>query len=160
MNKQEIEHKLEQARKDERAINDNIIKLLEQLAEAEKPKLRHGDFGIEDGKFPTVILQENQFGDLSNLRSIREGHSCSSSNKTRPEYHHSYTIFGNIFDLMKDWGEGLEHFTLDVNHYSINPVDFAHAPIHIAGNWHTEAEAYKFWCDFGQMLMTLKRKQS
>ena len=49
MNKQELEHKLEQARKDRLAADltfeNEIISLEKQLAEAEKPKLGHGDYG-------------------------------------------------------------------------------------------------------------------
>ena len=54
MDKKEIEHKLEQARKDKEVANNvidcQIETLQAQLAEAEKPKLRHGDYGTnKDG---------------------------------------------------------------------------------------------------------------
>lgn len=63
----------------------------------------------------------------------------------------------DIFDLLK--GEDLDWFQLDVHEYKLAPTHSSN-PIMIAGTWHTEAEAYKFWCDFGQLIMTRKRKQA
>ena len=148
MNKEEIEAKLHNYKERLKDIAKAIEELRDQVAKVEKPKLRHGDFGYCDEPcYPCIVLND---GKLATAFRV-----IDDDEPDRPT-----VIFGNIFDLMKGWDKDFEEFTLDVNHYSINPSDFAHAPVHIAGNWHTEAEAYKFWCDFGQMLMTLKRKKN
>ena len=70
MEKTELEHKLEQAIKDRMGINDNIEWLKAQLAEAEKPKLRHGDVIEWVGKDCTnkgVIVIQNRDCDGEDL---------------------------------------------------------------------------------------------
>ncbi len=149
MTKQElIAHLQEQKKIIEREI---VFWQTQPDAEAEKPKLRHGDFGIE-------VVEGTSYQRLITNPANETGLNISNEYGEIPPGHKITTVFGNIFDLLK--GKDLTHFKLDVHHYSVNTVDFPHAPIHIAGNWHTEAEAYKFWCDFGQMLMTHKKKQS
>jgi hypothetical protein len=158
MNKQEIENKLEQAIKDRQGINDNILWLKEQLAEAEKPELRHGDCGLvwDEGEKekPSRFVVTNHKGNL---------HWCRHSGLPSliPLFHltdYKYTILGNIFDLLNEWSEDLERFEFDVHEYEIRPYVQSYAPIKVAGNWHTLAEAEEIWHKLGQMIATLKRK--
>lgn len=133
-------------------LTGDIALLLQQI-EAKKPKRRHGDFGFDN----------NSFGRLS-LKGIRNqmfsaGSGCCYD-QDRGDKQHPKLIFGNIFDLLKEWSEDLEHFEFDVHKCEINTVEFAHAPIHIAGNWHTLAEAEEIWHNLGRVIATLKRKQS
>ena len=152
MNREELEAKLKNYEERLKDIAKAIEELRDQVAKVEKPKLRHGDFGY-DGTGSCLVAKRN------NILEWYGSKSGAGEEATIKDFGR-IAVFGNIFDLMKGWDKDFEEFTLDVNHYSINPSDFTHAPVHIAGNWHTEAEAYKFWCDFGQMLMTLKRKKN
>jgi len=135
MNKQELEHKLEQARKDRLAADltfeNEIISLEKQLAEAEKPKLRHGDYGyfFNDGS-PRIVINSGVYD---------KHNKCG-----RIEDKHFYNILGNIFDELQAL-KPLEEFEMDVHTYGINrDKGWAHAPIHIAGNNHTLAELSAF----------------
>ena len=163
MNKQEIEEQIKQASAEREAITDKLIELKQQLfdillAEPEKPKLRHGDFGLEENNSPTIILRETQYGDPSDLRSIREGHSCQSSNRTKPEYCHIYLILGNIFDLLKEWSEDLEEFTYAGVHFRMKgrvlEISIHDEMMTITG-LESQMEA---WTKFGRLIATLKRK--
>jgi len=144
MKKYEIEEKI-------RLHEIRIVELQAELAE--KPKLGHGDFGV-DKRGELRVAMNDWTNNLSSVGSASFAIDAEYGRNALPEI-----IFGNIFKMMEGWGEELTHFKLDVHEYKIDTREFAHAPVHIAGNWHTEAEAYKFWCDFGQMLMSLKRKQ-
>lgn len=150
MNKEEIERELVRARAAETTIKNNIIELLEQLVEAEKTKRRHGDFGFE-GIYERLTLK----GFQGQMFSAGSG-CCYDQNKH--DSHHPQIIFGNIFDLLKEWSDDLEYFEFDVHHCKIDLSNFAHAPIYIAGNWHTLSEAERIWRKLGQMIATLKRR--
>lgn len=154
MTKQEMQKRICCLEGDCKNLGTEISILKAELAEAEKPKLGHGDFGIGHGAFGRLTLKR------LNGKMFSAGSGCCYD-PDRGDKDHPRIIFGNIFNLMKDWGKNLTEFELDVHKYFIDEhAGMSHAPIHIAGNWHTEAEAYKFWCDFGQMLMTKKRKQT
>jgi len=157
MNKEEIEQGLVRARVAETTIKNNIIKLLEQLVESEKPKLRQGDFGVTTrdscDKFNKFIVIKTPKGELE--PQYQDGLTDGSSYAKK--HFEEYIIFGNIFGLMK---KDLWYFKFDVHEYKINTKEFPHAPIHIAGNWHTLAEAEEIWRKLGQMIMTLKRKEN
>ncbi len=74
-----------------------------------------------------------------------------------------YTITGNLKDIFADLkrnSEDLKDFNLDVHRYYFNFTNLSHAPIHIAGNWHTMDEAIKFHQDFGQLLAYAKRQKA
>lgn len=134
MEKQEIEHKLEQAFVDKDAIGDHIIKLQKELREAEKPELRHGDFGYS-GKHPRIVL---------NNKKLATGFYIIDDNESdRPT-----VIYGNIIDLIKEWGEDLEEFDVGGRHFKIYPND-PDSFLQIEEIWHK----------LGQLIFTLKRKQ-
>ena len=74
-------------------LDTQLLDLQAQLAESdEKPKLRHGDYGYEDGKHPTVLFRKDGKG---NLKSVRESFGVNAFNDTPL---HDYNILGNIFD--------------------------------------------------------------
>jgi hypothetical protein len=74
--------------------------------EAEKPKLRHGDFGI-DKQGNLKVAMNDWSNRLSSVGSASFAIDAEYGQATLPE-----VIFGNIFDLMKDWGEDLEEFNV------------------------------------------------
>ena len=79
MNKQELEHKLEQARKDRLAADltfeNEIISLEKQLAEAAKPKPRHLNYGLTKSGKPCAIVQsQNGCGKMGPLRNVSESY--------------------------------------------------------------------------------------
>ncbi len=155
MNKQElIAHFQEQKR-----IAESEIAFWQAQPDdkSEKPKLRHGDFGTNKDNSSFVATEGYlPVKKLEPYYENAESDGCDYA-KSNPN---DYTIFGNIFDLMKDWGEDLTHFKFDVHEYKIDTREFAHAPIHIAGNWHTLVEAEEIWRKLGQMIMTKKRKEA
>lgn len=123
---------------------------------AEKPKLRHGDFGYKGG-CPRIYCGEGfnyiMYGKSGDPKSVLDRNSID-------------LIFGNVFDLMKGWGEkpkksfhsksGREGIgiTIDVDNKEIwlgNTGD---------SDWYSYEQAYEIWCELGKRLMTLKRKEN
>lgn len=155
MNKEEIQAKLHNYEERLNDVAGEIERLREQLAEAEKPKHRHGDFGFDDTSRPCLVIQK-ETGSKYELAVASS--SYTYGNDSGAAYVPVITI-GNIFDLLKKWSKDLEYFEFDVHHCEINTIEFPHAPIHIAGNWHTLAEAEEIWHKLGQMIATLKRKE-
>lgn len=166
MNKEQIQKELTRARAAETTIKNNIIELLEQLVEAEKPKLRHGDFGIEDGKNPTMIVKEynNWSGDLSSLCESFSVPQCNNDPKE-----HGYIIFGNIFDLLKEWSEDLEEWDTDQTASGMK-IDGERIKIYFCTGVDCTKEndyydcnlsgAEEIWRALGREIATLKKKQS
>ncbi len=146
MTKQElIAHFQEQKKIIEREI---VFWLAQPDAEAEKPKRRHGDFGYSDKPiYPRIVLNDNKLATAY--------HVIDDNKSDRPT-----VIFGNIFDLLKEWSEDLEYFEFDIHRCEINTMEFPHAPIHFAGNWHTLSEIEEIRDKTSRVIATLKRKQS
>lgn len=155
MNKQETKRRLNCLEADCKNLGTEISILKATLAEPEKLKLEHGDFGIN--KSDLLWLAVRTMTDEVKVEVFWYNSACPSGLDNNDFIS---SRLGNIFDLMKDWGEDLTHFELDVHKYKIDTRDFAHSPIHIAGNWHTLAEAEEIWRKLGQMIMTLKRKEN
>jgi hypothetical protein len=106
MNKEEIEHKLAQARKDRDDIAESVCQLEDMLAEAEKskPKLRHGDYGY-CGK-PNIYNM--YFVDGRPVRPF--GISDNGGQEFIDEPIHEFKAVGNIFDDLKALSEPLEEY--------------------------------------------------
>lgn len=159
MNKQEIEHKLEQAQKDMMGIKDNILWLKEQLVEAEKPKLGHGDFGINKEGARRIRVFKNAMPDRGASDDYSPYGICSDTD---------FLPFGNIFELMKDWGVDLEQWDSEKGRedesitMSIKNCPGNRMWLGTCGNsdWYKIEVIEEIWRKLGQMLMTLKRKQS
>jgi len=149
MIKEEIEHKLEQAQKDMMGIKDNILWLKEQLAEAEKLKPRHGNFGFgtTTDKWPILTLESFDGKMFSAGRLSCEIIGGETQNHPNP-------VFGNIFDLLKEWRENLERTSIDGF-----VLEICGDRIVIGGRRFLLGQAEEFWHKLGQLIMTLKRKQ-
>ena len=96
MNKQELEHKLEQARNDRELAtaeaNKEVDRLKKLLAEAEKPKLEHGDFGFDESIFPS--------GKPADSRVFLSGHSWGCVGNDHCDKTPLKFVFGNIFEIL------------------------------------------------------------
>ncbi|KKL02317.1 hypothetical protein LCGC14_2626560 [marine sediment metagenome] len=119
MNKQELEHKLEQAIKDRATIckgfTEEIGNLQARLAEADKPKpkpkLRHGACGISasnDNK-PFVIIKDN---DDKKRSYYEEGGlmGCDGSSYLKENLQNYTILIPNIFTDLEAISEPLESF--------------------------------------------------
>ena len=152
MDKAEIEHKLEQAKADKFEINKQVQILEAQLREAEKPKLRHGDFGYSGStEFPRLVLDKNRLA-----HSFRVFESTPHDEPT--------VILGNIFDLLKEWSEDLGEFKIDQTKGGGGNIkiciDSRFIDFWVAGKICTTklSEAEEIWHKLGQLIATLKRK--
>ena len=154
MTKQEIQAKLHNYEERLKDVAGEIERLREQLAEAEKPKLRHGDFGINKANNARIVLFH--YGDSDSGKRDDFGPIGIHSNT-------AIEPLGNIFDLLKEWREDLEEFekkvagngTLKMSlsekrlEFSMPQLQYATANL---------AEAEEIWHKLGQMIATLKRK--
>ncbi len=162
MDKQEIEHKLEQTIKNRATIckgfTEEIGNLQEQLAEAEKPKLRHGDFGVEKCKectYPRLITNP---ASVTGLTVSNEYGEIPPGNKIT-------TVFGNIFDLLKEWSEDLEKFEVAGDCGVLNGAITSNnkdlwLKISSGSTVFTLEQIEEIWHKLGREIATLKRKQS
>lgn len=157
MNKQEeLENRLAQALVSERVLHAQVVESLEhqlvQLAEAEKPKLRHGDWWwkgekrleariflkeIKDEKRDCVALPDCL---LTTIGSTYEGQP----------------IEGNIFTDLKALGKPLESFETDAHKYYIKRLGFTRVCIFMAGNWHTIEEVEEHSLKLRRLTATYK----
>jgi hypothetical protein len=159
MDRKEIEIRIDVHKKTIEIAEERITDLQSQLTESE-PNLRHGVCAIAKhngyiiGK-PFVVIEQSSlsgspksfYGDMGGTDNVDE----------RIEDY--VVLIPNIFDELKAMSESLEEFKFDVHQYRINKGEgWAHAPVHIAGNNHTLAEAEAFHRNIGRMLYTLKLK--
>lgn len=163
MNKQETKRRLNCLEADCKNLNTEIGILKAELAEAEKPKLQHGDFGTnKDGDLRLVLAKTT--GTLTLAGCCKIG-SCF---ETVEEIRKEGIIFGNIFDLMKGWGKPFERFGLkkqndDEFYFHIESTGRKEVAFKLnnQGNWFyaNEAELEEIWRELGHALMELKRKE-
>lgn len=152
MNKEEFEQKLEQLDSMVTELKPMVAQaeklkdeLKAQLAEAEKPK--HGDYGISSSGSARIVLRHE-----SQLVTAGNG----SVHPYEVKYYYPNPVLGNIFTDLKAITEPLEKFKTDVHTYQINIRDFPHAPIGMAGNWHTIPEAEEHHRKLGRLIHTAK----
>ena len=122
MNKQELEHKLEQARKDRLAADltfeNEIISLEKQLAEAAKPKPRHLNYGLTKSGKPCAIVQsQNGCGKMGPLRNVSESYVYECELTT--DVWDIDTNLGNLADDLQAL-KPLEEFEMGGNSVRIN----------------------------------------
>jgi len=139
---------LSQAIKNLQAFRDKIVS---QLAEAEPPKLEHGDYGhYGDGGFWWAW---NRNGILE-LFGIQSG-----SGEPAQDSHPNLIRDGNAVADLKAMTEPLEEFEFDVMECHINKGEgWAGAVIHIAGTNFTIPEAEEIHLNLGRLLYTRKMK--
>ena len=163
MTKQElIAHFQEQKKIIEREI---VFWQAQPDAEAEKPKLRHGDFGIWNGPKDDEGWNTQEFIHLLSGGKLRPADNIEYYAKQTSE-ERNYIILGNIFDLLKEWSEDFERFdipksTCNGGSLTIN-IRGGYIEFWVADEICTTifSEAYEAWCKLGHALMFLKRKQS
>ncbi len=163
MTKQElIAHFQEQKKIIEREI---VFWQAQPDAEAEKPKIGHGDFGITNAGHYRIFLSK-----------CVEGFDWSKPVGGHQEYSEigvigdeNFTFLGNIFDLLKEWSEDLkEAYAEDeasgikiegenIEIYFCTGADCAKKDDYCR---YKLSEAEEIWHKLGQMIATLKRKQS
>ena len=106
MNKEETQKEI-QVHERIREITEeklNTLNLqLRDLREAEKPKLRHGDFGINEAGSSRIALFQNGTTAAGKNLGLRDDY-CPTGIVNDSDI----TIFGNIFDLLKEWSEDFE----------------------------------------------------
>lgn len=122
--------------------------------EAEKPELRHGDFGISKAGLPWLAVQT--MTDRVKVE-VFWWDSADPSHLSNNDFVDSR--FGNIFDLMKDWGEDLEEFTYAGVHFEMKGrvLEISiHDELMTITGLESQIEA---WRNLGQMIMTLKRNK-
>ena len=154
MDKKEIQNKLEQAKVDKFEINKQVQVLEQKLREAEKPKLRHGDFGLDYAKNPCIRIR------LPGKTTIAVADKDRTYGNDVGVVAIPKIIIGNIFDLLKEWSEDLEVWERPTGH---NKFVFKICGCTI--DFHTNSycsfnlpEAEEIWHKLGQMIATLKRK--
>lgn len=162
MDKKEMQKRICCLEGDCKNLKTEIGILKAELAEAEKPKLKHGDFGISFNTFGRLTLKG------LNGKMFSAGLGCCYD-PDRGDKDHPKVIFGNIFKMMDGWGKDLTEFktgcttddrleyylkaTLENNgDYRIGTQDNT---IIISAN---QVEIY--WRKLGRMIMTRKRKQT
>lgn len=160
MNKQELIAHFQEQKK---IIEEEIAFWQAQPdAEAEKPKYRHGDFGIE-GRYPRLIINP---ANKTGLCMSNEYGEISPGNKIT-------TIFGNIFDLLSGDFNGYEAVVMDsadggdkiLIEHSSRSKDKIFIGSKLRGQRQlgihlSESELQGFWIALGKALFGLKRKQS
>ena len=111
----EAQVKLEQANTDCDAMELNrtnvsteIAELKAKLAEEQKPKLRHGDYGL-DCMGSRSVIAINQGGRL--VKSMANGYTdCYNAVCIQ---NHRYPVLGNIFDDLKAIQEDVTEFEIE-----------------------------------------------
>lgn len=74
-------------------LKAEISALEKQLAEAEKPKLRHGDYGVDYSGYPGLEVRLHSNGELKEASGLGVHDNIGSSAGGRPD-----NLYGNIFD--------------------------------------------------------------
>ena len=104
MTKKEIEHRIKKYELVRECAEENLNELniqLRDLCEAEKLKLRHGDFGY-DGGFPRLTLMSSN----EELFTAGQYHCGEVGGSSK----HPEIILGNVFALLKEWSEPFEEW--------------------------------------------------
>ena len=166
MSKEEIQNKIDSISADRDALErtrnklaGDIALLLRQLAEVEKPKLRHGDFGYRKDGAPRVALSNVCGGKVD--RRVGCGSIFSIS-----EFRGEMSVLGNIFDLLKEWSEDLIDFKAICNRHNREfyaQIEDNEITLQTGGDkgewcWATLAEAEEIWHKLGRVIATLKRR--
>ena len=132
----------------EKSIDEHkaaVAKAEGDLEKLSKPELRHGDYWYSNPGDPRLFIGGEVYG-ISGSRGMR-GRELE-------------IITGNLVDDLKRNKVDLTGFSFDVHtcHFDLSGK-MAHAPVHIAGNWHTLDEAIEIHQKLGQMISTIQRRK-
>jgi hypothetical protein len=155
MNKtEELKQKLEQAKKDKESIQENIDWLEKKLAEAEKPKLRHGDWWMK-GDSLHIYMKEHHGRDFVAIGDCILT-KIGSSYGGEP-------ILGNIIDDLKRNAEDLEKFDVYGGgtrlFIRLQDNDIVFDIGGFTSTMHKINKATEIHQKLGQLIATAKRKQ-
>ncbi len=158
MNKPELEAKLHNYEERLKDIAKAIKETRDQLSELEKPKLRHGDFGINEEGNPRITLFHHGSDGGKREDSCLFG-MCIDSD---------YPILGNIFDLLKEWSADLAEVKVgccdDKLEYHLKATLESNGNFRIGTQTDTIVisvkQTEKYWLYLGRMLATQKRKEN
>lgn len=107
MDKKEKEQEIEFYQKISKLANSSIAKLQSQLAEAEKPKLRHWDYGYTDDGYARIVMEDREKDHLaqSGHLGMPEGGCYNKMSEDN--------VTGNLADDLKALAEPLEDFEIE-----------------------------------------------
>ena len=161
MNKKEMTKRLRHLEGENKNLGTEIKIALDILADLdEKPKLRHGDFGINDIGFPRLILlsKDEEMLDAGKLYcdAVDGGYAHPLPDP----------ILGNIFDLLKEWSEpfeeweskpAYEHAIQIIIETKFNGIFFGNSGNGATFNLENITE---IWHKLGHAIAELKRKEN
>jgi len=149
MNRKQFEAKKAIIDKHRGLIDALMADIEKEFAEAEKPKLRDGDYFVDkDGVLPNIFLDGERYW--------LEG---SGKVRVRESRFDDDIKMGNLKDDLAQLQEDVEKFTTDVHLYSIDSKQYPAVPIYMAGNHHSVAEVEEHILNLRKMLATYKRRQ-
>jgi len=146
MNEEEIEIRISVHERTMEITKERIADLKAQLAEAEPPKPEHGDYGVnneDQGRLATRLYDNAEPRKYNSHGLIGDGDK-------------DITWLGNIFKDLEAIRKPLKQFNTDVHTYAYNFKDFPHAPIYIAGTWHTIPEAEEHILKLRRLVVSAK----
>ncbi len=117
----------------------------ELQAALEKPNLRDGDYGNSPAGWWVRAGEKVYYG----------GSEQDEASGLSDSYFIDQGVQGNISDYLNP--EPLEEFETDVHKYYFDILQM-HAPIYMAGNWHTIKEAEEHHKKLGRLLATAIKK--
>ncbi len=127
--------------------------------QVEKPEIKHGHYRVnENGSIQLFFKDDDGTMRLCQGDRLYQG----SMNKWVIIEGDRIVRSGNIYDLIKakkDEGEDLREFSADVHTYKFD-LSFSHAPIYIAGNWHTFFEAKRIARNLLRLIATAERDKA
>jgi hypothetical protein len=131
-------------------FDKSIADLEKQLAEAEKPKLRHGDYGVSCNGSLFFVQGETVFW-------LNAGGVASSIS---PERFGTAGRLGNLIDEIKALGEERTEWKLDREGLGVSLREGSHIthPVWISGKYLTLSEAESLSLALRQIIATAKRR--
>ena len=153
---------------------DTLNHQLRDLCEAEKLKLRHGDFGIEDSQNKSQFIcfrTHNAMIKAPEFIAYHEKNAGKHWTKfmSESEYTDNLIVLGNIFDLSKEWGEPFEEYLKNNSAMGIQIID-DHIRLYACTGgkgcnkrddscYYQIESAERIWRKLGHAIVELKRRK-
>jgi len=154
MNKAEIEEQIKSCELCRDLTEVKLEELNHLLAEAEKPKLRHGEIVISSsGEYIYLAMEQNPPSEKINIWGCTwhgEGFINGIVDKKNTYYK---TLNINIFKILKEWSEDLEDTYIDGFHLRISGNTIV-----LGGRPFVIEQSEEVWHKLGQLIASLKRK--
>lgn len=151
-----------------RVAEDHLAWLRKRLDEPEKPKLRHGDFGVDEktGEGLLIVHQQNRTHPI-----ISFNESAAPCGKISDGRHCTRTVtkLCNVYDLLREQFEDLTEFKVGCT--NDKSLDFhLRAELHRDNSFRigtgtntiiiSAKQTEKYWRKLGRMIATHKRKEN